>query len=249
MPAGGEIVMATEGVTIRDEPSQPGGPPPGEYLLLRVRDTGTGMDEQTRRHIFEPFFTTKDPGKGTGLGLATVYSIVQQCGGAIRVTSEPGVGSEFSLYFPRAASGVLPDAQRLPADSSGDERILVVDDDDMVLQVVAASLARFGYRISAAAGVAEALALFEREADGFHLLITDMNMPDRGGWELARAVRQRSPDLPVLFLSGAFREDSRESLSRFPRSGFLLKPCSSDQLAREARRLLEQARPRPDGTP
>jgi PAS domain S-box-containing protein len=202
---------------------------PGPYVLLAVTDTGSGMDQAAREHIFEPFFTTKEVGKGTGLGLATIYGIVRQAGGHVRLESEPGRGSTFKLYFPRvnAPVEVPPVAPLVPALGVG--TILVVEDEPALRDMTTQILERAGYQVLAVGDGTEALARSETLAT-FDVLITDVVMPAMSGIELAERMMDRHPKLAVVLLSGYTAETL--DLERVTARGaiFLSKPVTSNQL-------------------
>jgi CheY-like chemotaxis protein len=226
MPEGGRLTIATSADRLPDASR------PEPCALLAVSDTGVGMSPETLSHIFEPFFTTKEPGKGTGLGLATVFGIVQQHRGQIRVTSVPGQGASFRIYLPLAGSAEAPAAgtEHSPRALEGTERVLVVEDDERVRALVSGVLRSHGYAVQVAESPAAALALLAGEGGGGagagagqgaaepgaeagaagagdagagpRLLITDVVMPGTGGRELYAALRQRFPGLRVLYMSG-----------------------------------------------
>ena len=201
----------------------------GDEVVLEVADTGTGMDEATRSRIFEPFFTTKDVGQGTGLGLSTVYGVVTQSGGTIDVRSAPGEGTTFSIRLPATdrVEAVKPDVD--VAGTTAAERILVVDDEQIVRDLLAHTLRRQGYDVEVAAGARDARAL----EGPWDLLLTDVVMPEMDGVELARHVDARR----VLFMSGYDQRALAESAG-----AFLQKPFSGDELARSIRALLDGSR-------
>jgi two-component system, cell cycle sensor histidine kinase and response regulator CckA len=201
----------------------------GDEVVLEVADTGTGMDESTRSRIFEPFFTTKDVGQGTGLGLSTVYGVVTQSGGTIDVRSAPGEGATFSIRLPATdrVEAVEPDVD--VAGTTAAERILVVDDEQIVRDLLAHTLRRQGYDVEVAAGARDARAL----EGPWDLLLTDVVMPEMDGVELARHVDARR----VLFMSGYDQRALAESAG-----AFLQKPFSGDELARSIRALLDGSR-------
>jgi CheY-like chemotaxis protein len=177
---------------------------PGGYVRLSVRDTGCGMDDDTLAHLFEPFFTTKELGKGTGLGLATVYGIVRQNGGCIEVDSRPDRGAVFRIYLPGHDGSVLPEAAEgaaLPVAGSS-ETILLVEDEPLILEMVTAMLAPLGYTVLAAATPAAALRLAREHAGTIDLLLTDVVMPEMNGRELAARLAEIRPGLRRLFMSG-----------------------------------------------
>jgi len=249
MPDGGSLTISTIRVRLapgRDEPAA-GGVPPGDYVVLGVADTGVGMDPETKRKIFEPFFTTKPTGEGTGLGLATVYGIVRQSGGAITVESEPGQGTRFRVFLPCVADRAL-DKGPDPVEPvlSGRERrslILLVEDDDGVRQLTGRMLEQYGYQVMPAADGAEALQLLSGLSHGVDAVVSDVVMPGIGGTELIRELRARWPELPVLFLSGYTGEDVSGDLQPGSRQAFLQKPFSPDALAAALEDLLADARP------
>ena len=235
MPDGGTLVIETGMVTIAEH-SVTGPQPlePGRYARLSVCDTGIGMDDVTTRQIFEPFFTTKEVGKGTGLGLATVYGIVQQLGGSIFVESAVNGGTRFDLYFPEAAGA--PD--ELPAKSavevpSAAATVLVVEDEPGVRALATTALTRHGYRVVEAGGSREALMLPDEVMDSVELLLTDVVMPYMSGRALAKALRQRRPGIRVLYMSGYAGEGA-------VRDGSMLrKPFATPALLAAVGRSLE----------
>jgi PAS domain S-box-containing protein len=204
---------------------------PGDYLRLRVADTGTGMDASLLERIFEPFFTTKPPGKGTGLGLSVVHGIMKAHGGAILVRSEPGVGTDFDLFLPtvavadpKAASGSAPLRR------GQGQHLLVIDDDEAMLGTTARILERLGYRVTAEREGAAGLAAFEAAPDAFALVFTDLNMPGLSGIDVARAIRRRRPELPVLLSSGYLTEELRGTAAKAGIQGIVRKPASMAEL-------------------
>jgi PAS domain S-box-containing protein len=216
---------------------------PGPYVLLAVSDTGTGMDAETRARIFEPFFTTKEVGKGTGMGLATVYGIVKQSGGSIYVYSEPGQGTTFRIYLPAVAQEPTAAAAEAPAarpSSSGAETILLVEDEPAVRGFTRRTLEELGYTVLEAAVGAEALAIAASHAGPIALLVTDVVMPGLQGHQLAAQLTAARPGLRVLYISG-FTEKSVIHHG-LPDHGvaFLAKPFSVDALGEAVRRVLDR---------
>jgi PAS domain S-box-containing protein len=242
MPEGGRLTLATALVEL-DETYARANPEvrPGRYALLEVADTGCGMDDKTRARIFEPFFTTKEVGQGSGLGLATVYGIVEQSGGHIDVSSALGQGTTFRIYFPEVPaerpSAECPEggAER----PGGTETILLVEDADSVRDVTAQFLEQRGFIVHQAHHGGEALELFERHAERIHLLLTDVIMPQMTGSALAQRLRSRQPELKVLYLSGYPDDvlDGQDVLG--PGRAFLRKPFSADDLVRKVREVLD----------
>ena len=205
MERGGRLVLSTgESAFTRSQTIAGGTLPPGHYATLSILDTGTGITAEVRERLFEPFFTTKERGHGTGLGLATVYGIVQQSGGGIDVQSVPGEGSTFTVYFPVAPEHETAMVGPRPHESSarGEGTILLAEDDDAVRAIARTTLERAGYRVLAASDGASAVALADAHAGPIDLLLTDVIMPGMNGRELAQAMTSRRPGLPVLFVSG-----------------------------------------------
>src|SRR5262249_25747262 len=188
MPQGGTLTLATADVDLDEAQGRSGlEVPPGPYVMLAVSDTGCGMDEATEAHLFEPFFTTQEPGKGTGLGLATVYGIVRQSGGAIAVATQVGQGTTFRIYLPRVAETEVaappPEPPGLP---QGTETVLVVEDERAVRELIRQVLLQIGYTVLVARGGAEGQALSEQHAGPIHLLLTDVIMPGMSGPQLVQ---------------------------------------------------------------
>jgi len=210
---------------------------PGAYVHISVRDTGTGIDEQTRQHLFEPFFTTKEVGQGTGLGLATVHGIILQSGGHIDVESEAGKGSCFHLYLPAVAarSGAASVANTAAA-AGGTETILLVEDQPEVRQYTATVLRQLGYSVLQASGGEEALAAYS--AHPIDLLVTDVVMPKMSGTDLAARVRARHPNVKVLFMSGYSVEVLAWRADKSDGAAFLQKPFAREELAAKVREIL-----------
>jgi PAS domain S-box-containing protein len=244
MPAGGRLVLATANVEL-----DPGyahdhlGVAPGRYVQLAVTDTGIGMDRATQARIFEPFFTTKERGRGTGLGLATVFGIVRHNRGHLWVESEPGRGTTFRIYLPRDGGAVARRREgSRPATLRGSETILVVEDDDQVRAVAVAILGRHGYRVVAARDGDEAVRSGDAPLDSIHLLLTDVVLPGITGPELARRLRDRHPALKVLCMSGYTDEINDGRSVRETHLPYLQKPFTADALSIAVRRVLDSDR-------
>ena len=233
MPEGGRIGISTRTVCVEDsEEAARIGLKPGRYVRLAVSDEGHGMDEETRARIFEPFFTTKEPGRGTGLGLTSVYGIVSSLGGVIRVESAPGAGAEFEIDLPASDAGAGAAAQELPEHAHGP--ILLVEDDDAVRLLTRQLLEHFGYEVVEASSAARALELYARSDPPFRLVITDVAMPEIDGIELVRRLRGISPSIRALFFTGYSEELNRRpaDLQDIP---VLAKPFSAEALATAVR--------------
>jgi len=244
MPRGGKLSVRTANLSI-DEAEAMKRPPmtPGKYALLSVSDTGHGMDEATKAHIFEPFFTTKEVGKGTGLGLATVYGVVKQSGGFIWVDSSPGVGTAFEIYLPQAAGKAASgEREEKPAAiRGGSETVLVVEDEAGVRELACEFLRVKGYNVLEAEDGLKALAISRSHRGVIHLLLSDMVMPKMSGGELAAELKVARPQIRVVFMSG-YSEFSRGELGKaFPDVPVLQKPFSPATLVEMVRETL--ARP------
>jgi len=219
--------------------------PRGVYVQLSLSDTGVGMAPDIQARIFEPFFTTKPVGQGTGLGLSTVYGIVKQSDGFVWVYSEPGLGTSFKIYLPRAGAAHDPPlpAERSPVTRGGAETVLIVEDEDLVRALASRSLRERGYRVIEARQGAEALRQLEQEPGTVDLVISDVVMPEMGGRELARRLATLRPSLPVLFISGYTGEDVIQRGLLEPGAPFQQKPFTPDGLARKVREMLDTVAP------
>jgi CheY-like chemotaxis protein len=204
MPDGGQLRIETANAVVdAGHAAQHERIAPGRYVMLAVSDTGSGIEKEILPKIFEPFFTTKGPGKGTGLGLATVYGIVKQAGGYVWVYSERGQGTTFKIYLPRIdepADG--PDVQQMPMPSQGWETILLVEDEGSLRAIARETLEEHGYRVIEAAGANEAIAMASGHPEPIHLLVTDVVMPGMNGRALFESLVAARPELSVLYMSG-----------------------------------------------
>jgi len=244
MPKGGTLVIRTENVLL-DETTAPqvsASLVPGDYVMLSVTDSGAGMDEQTKTHIFEPFFTTKGPGKGTGLGLATVYGIVRQTGGGISVESEPGKGSTFRIYLPLERAPVDFTRTPIPPVEKSDnfETVLVVEDEEIVRDLVYDVLEEQGYNVLCAADGVEALKLAADFDGAIHLLVTDVIMPHMNGHELAAKLSSVRPDMKILYVSGYSDNDIGDHGFLDPHFELLQKPFTPQTLARKIHDVIHE---------
>jgi two-component system, cell cycle sensor histidine kinase and response regulator CckA len=218
---------------------------PGPYVVLSVSDNGMGMDSATVGRIFDPFFTTKENGRGTGLGLSTVYGIVKQHGGEIRVDSTPGKGTRFDIFFQRTETTVSTEEQDDPQlVSGGRETILLVEDNADVREVAHTSLKHYGYRVIEAANGTEAIRVFKELEGRIDLLFTDVVMPAMGGQSLAESLRIQAPDLPVLFMSGHPFDVNTKKLAAIEGNDFIQKPFKPLDLAQKIRHILDGAKKR-----
>jgi len=213
---------------------------PGEYALLTVSDTGTGIEKEVLGKIFDPYFTTKQIGRGTGLGLSVVHGIVKKHGGDIRVDSEVGKGSTFRVYLPVFDPGVESESPlKVVAAEAGCERILLVDDEELIVGIEKPMLERLGYQVEAHTGSREALAVFRANPDAFDLLITDMTMPHMTGLQLAREAISIRPGMPVIICSGFSDDIGEQNAGALGIKGFLFKPIAKSEMAQLVRKVLD----------
>lgn len=243
MKNGGKLTIETARIELDKASAQRyDGAQSGSHVMLSVTDTGCGMDEKIRAHLFEPFFTTKEIGKGTGLGLATVYGIVKQSGGAIRVESEPGQGTTFTVLFPRelATLDPLASAAVVEKQAQATETILLVEDEEVVCALTKQILTKAGYTVLAASNAGEALRLCEQHKGPLHLVFTDVIMPGMSGKELADRLGALVPCLHVLFMSGYPEETISEHGVLNAGTHFIGKPFSPSELTRKIRQILDQ---------
>ena len=240
MLRGGKLTMETAAAHLDEDYAKTHlGVQPGDYVMIAVSDTGHGMDAETKRHIFEPFFTTKEQGKGTGLGLATVYGIVKQSGGDIWVYSEPGKGTTFKVYFPMVGDPVEVDVTEAARPRSGVETILVVEDERGVRELIAAMLKKHGYRILQAADALEAMQISDKHSEPIDLLLTDVVMPHMSGRQLAEQLQPHRPQMKVLYLSGYTENAIVHHGVLEANVEFLAKPFSQEALANKIREILD----------
>jgi two-component system, cell cycle sensor histidine kinase and response regulator CckA len=241
MPRGGRLIIETENVFFTEEFfGDHGVIAPGAYVMLAVRDTSTGIDEKTKMHVFEPFFTTKEVGRGTGLGLSTVYGIVSQSGGNIWVHSEAGQGTTFKIYLPLIDDAPEYTRSREPEEFlKGSQTILLAEDEEMVRHLVRDVLQKYGYQVLEVANGRAALFICEHHQGPIHLLLTDVIMPEMSGRELENHLRQLRPDLKVLFMSGYIGNSNIENDTIDSDIPFLQKPFTPQALVRKVREALQ----------
>jgi len=241
MPAGGKLTIETANVVLDEAyAAHHLEVEPGEYVLLAVSDTGTGMSDEVKAHLFEPFFTTKEEGKGTGLGLATVFGIVKQNKGHVWVYSEPGQGTTFKIYLPRVSEDAARPVQPLTLSAArGSETVLLVEDETVVRELVGDILAAQGYRVLVAQDGVQALQVGKDHEGPIHLLVTDVVMPRLSGKALADQLRSGRPEVRVLYTSGY--TDNAIARHGVLDEGvhFLSKPFELEALARKVRDVLD----------
>ena len=246
MTDGGELLIRTANVEV-DEAFQRQHPffSPGRYVMLEVSDTGHGMDAETQKHIFEPFFTTKEKGRGTGLGLSTVYGIVKQSGGFVTVESSPDEGATFRIYLPRAADGETRYEKKTTSITTprGTETVLFVEDEESVRKMACSTLEEFGYIVLEAADPSQALRLCREYRGAIDLMVTDVVMPQMSGRELAEQARKLRPRMRVLYASGYMGDETLRRNLLEERVPFLEKPFTPETLARKVRETLDESPP------
>jgi CheY-like chemotaxis protein len=213
---------------------------PGRYLKLSVRDTGPGIPKKVRTRIFEPFFTTKKAGEGTGMGLALVFGLVKGHEGAITVESEPGEGATFNIFFPAQKKKAEEETYEQDSLPRGNESILLVDDEPLVVDMAKETLQRLGYAVTTAPGGSEGWRLFELDPDGFDLVITDHVMPDMTGMRLAERILEVREDFPIILFTGYSETVSSEKARAAGISAFVMKPVAKRELAETVRRVLDK---------
>lgn len=241
MPGGGVITIKTENVTIdEDYQASHDWVVKGQYVLMEVSDTGSGMDDETLSKLFEPFFSTKDQGRGTGLGLATVYGLVQQHKGTIDVQTEVGKGSRFRIFLPTYTGAVLPEADSAqPIAAGGNETILIADDEESVCAVNEAILTDAGYTVLTARDGEDAIRVFDQHADEIDMALLDVMMPKLGGRAVYDHIHARFPDISVLFASGYSSDGIHSDFVLDEGMQLLKKPFYRDELLRTVRKILD----------
>jgi two-component system cell cycle sensor histidine kinase/response regulator CckA len=242
MPNGGHLVLKTCNATHENMEKKPYDTKPGRYVALTVTDTGIGMDEATMKRIFEPFFTTKEMGRGTGLGLASVYGIVKSHGGYIEVDSKKGAGTTFRIYLPASDQKDERDSTQKPREeiTQGNETILLVDDERMILEVGSQLLEAMGYRVVTAKDGKEAIDVYRARKEDIDLLILDMIMPEMNGGDVYDKIKKINPNIKVLLSSGYSVEGQAGKILARGCDGFIQKPFHMGQLSQSIRQVLAQ---------
>ena len=240
MPGGGVLTLKTANVTDKDMKDKLYRPKPGNYILLTVSDTGTGMDKETMERIFDPFFTTKEMGRGTGLGLASAYGVVKGHGGYIDVDSEKGTGSTFSIYLPASEKRVQKAVKTTLEVMKGTGTVLLVDDEEVILEIGKDLLEAIGYRVLLAGDGKEAVEVYEKNHDVIDIVILDMVMPNMGGGDAYDCMKEINPDIKVLLSSGYSIDGEATEILERGCDGFIQKPFRVNELAEKIKEILEK---------
>jgi two-component system cell cycle sensor histidine kinase/response regulator CckA len=238
MPAGGDLYLQTQNAVVDESHTSSPYLKPGKYVKVSVTDQGAGMDEATRQRIFEPFFTTKEMGRGTGLGLASVYGIIKNHGGAINVYSERGQGTTFNIYLPVSGKEVIEEKAVTHELLKGTETILLVDDQEPVVNVGQTMLNVLGYTVLTAQNGEDAVALYKKKGKKIDLVILDMIMPGISGSEVFDTLKSMNPEIKVILSSGYSLNGQAMSILSRGCSGFIQKPFSLIDLSRKIREVL-----------
>jgi PAS domain S-box-containing protein len=239
MPAGGELHLRTQNTLIGEEFARFHEIAPGEYVEIAISDTGLGMDEATVARIFDPFFTTKKMGRGAGLGLASSYGIIRNHHGAIRVSTELGRGSTFFIYLPATGSTAQSELRLSGELMRGNELILLIDDEDMILDVGRGILEKLGYKVLTACSGQEALDVFRSQNERIDLVILDMIMPDMGGAQTFDQLKAMSPKTKILLSSGYSIDEQASEILKRGCNGFIQKPFGIKELSQKIRKVVE----------
>jgi CheY-like chemotaxis protein len=241
MPGGGDLYLKSENVSFDQNHAKPFGVEHSRYVKLSITDTGAGMDEATRRRIFDPFFTTKEMGRGTGLGLASVYGIVKNHGGVIEVKSQKGEGTTFTIHMPASDKEVIEEKE-VSGEAlifKGTETVLLVDDEDRIVDIGEKTLKYMGYKVLIARTGKEALERYKKNTAGIDIVILDMIMPEMGGGEVYDRLKEINPHVKVLLSSGySINGEATEILERGC-NGFVQKPFSMKELSQRVREILD----------
>ncbi|MGZ6250222.1 MAG: hybrid sensor histidine kinase/response regulator, partial [Syntrophales bacterium] len=240
MPGGGDLYLETANVFLDEESAKPYGVKAGKYVRVAVTDTGVGMDEQTRKRIFEPFFTTKEMGRGTGLGLASVYGIIKGHNGTIDVHSEKGHGATFTIYIPASDKEFVKEEKVSTDIARGEGRILLVDDEDVIIDVGSEILEVLGYKVSTARSGREAIEIYKEKQNEIDMVILDMIMPEMDGGETFNMLKSIDPGVKVILSSGYSADARSTKMMEQGCYGFIQKPYSVNTLSQKVREVLEK---------
>jgi CheY-like chemotaxis protein len=240
MPGGGHLFIQTKNCNLDAQFVKPYQVAPGRYVEITVTDTGVGMDDETRKRIFDPFFTTKVRGRGTGLGLASAYGIIKNHDGIIKVQSDRGKGSTFTVYLPASDKPVNESASVAEQPAAGSGTILLVDDEEMILGVGKSMLERLGYRVLTAGSGSEAIKIFRQDPAQIDLVILDLIMPELNGGETYERLKEIDPLIRVLFSSGYSKDGVASEILKDATACFIQKPFDLEKLSRNVRQALQQ---------
>ena len=240
MPAGGDLYLGTENVTLDENYVKPFSIEPGKYVKISVTDTGTGMDKSTRERIFEPFFTTKEMGRGTGLGLASAYGIIKNHSGFINVYSEKGHGTTFNIYLPASEKEIIEEKKLAGDTLRGTETVLFVDDEDMIIEVAGELFQQLGYRVLTAKNGKDAIEIYEENKEHIDIVLLDMIMPDMSGSDTYDKMKKIDPDIKVLLSSGYSINGQATEIMDRGCNGFIQKPFKMKELSRKLREILDE---------
>jgi len=244
MPAGGKLILKTSPVTLDDNAVRRIGElKPGRYVLLQVSDNGIGMDEKTRKRVFDPFFTTKEAGQGTGLGLSTVYGIVKQSGGAVRVESRTGEGTTLQIYLP-CMGGVGKEPERTVLSvapmTEDQETVLLVEDESMIRGLLQEVLRKSGFTVLTANSGDEAIRICDRYSGTIHLMLTDVVMPRMSGCELVGRLAPSRPEMKILYMSGYAKDATVHHVTMASNAEMIEKPFSASYLVSRVQAVLRR---------
>jgi len=240
MPGGGDLYLQSENVSFDEDHVKPLGIEHGRYVKLSITDTGVGMDEATRQRIFDPFFTTKEMGRGTGLGLASVYGIIKNHGGIIDVNSKKGEGTTFTIYMPASDKGIVEEKGVSGETLKGTETVLLVDDEDRIVDIGKKILKIMGYKVLIARSGKEAIELYKKNQAGIDIVVLDMIMPEIGGGEAYDRLKEINPHVRVLLSSGYSIDGEATEILERGCNGFVQKPFSMKELSRRIREVLDK---------
>jgi len=239
MQEGGDLYLETQNITLGPDYIKPFAVQPGKYVRMSVRDCGVGMDKKTASRIFEPFFTTKEMGRGTGLGLASVYGIVKNHGGFITVYSEVGHGTTFHIYLP-ASEKEIGAEKKLPGEIlGGKETVLLVDDEETIIEVMQKALLLTGFKVFVARGGEEAVEVFKKNRERIDIVILDMIMPGMGGGKVFDSLRAIQPGVKVVLSSGYSIDGEASQIMARGCNGFIQKPFGIKELSQKIREVMD----------
>lgn len=239
MPGGGDLYVQSENVLLDQNHVKPLNIEPGRYVRLSITDTGAGMDEATQQRIFDPFFTTKEMGRGTGLGLASVYGIVKNHGGIIEVNSQKGEGTTFTIYMPASDKEIIEEKEVSGETLKGTETVLLVDDEDRILDIGEKTLKFLGYKVLIARDGKEAIEFYRKNQDRIDIVILDMIMPEMGGGEAYDRLKEINPHVKVLLSSGYSIDGEATEILKRGCNGFVQKPFSMKELSQRIREIFD----------